>query len=184
MTVYVDDSELRTAAALAVKRDRDCPVITARSACRIEPRPNSTLAELTQSAGEILLGRIVTQHPGLLIGQPGTLLEVAVEQSLKGKPPDRVFLFYPRLRAILGAAVVCHQDAGFRLAPRTGDRVVFFSWEKPLNRSGTLFMPEPTEMIFADAAGDLRGPARRDQYPSELKTLDDLVVAIGHALGR
>jgi len=179
--VFPPGSEKYDAAVDAVRRGHDCPFFSIVIEDRVNPRPNRRLTELAASADRILEGTVVGEHPGLLIGEVGELLEVSVERTVKGDRLDRVLLFYPLLKTIVRRAAVCRQDPKFGSDPKSGDHVVFFQLGSPANERGNLFKPERTEMIFAGPTGELRSPAG-DLLPPGMKTLDELEAAVKRLL--
>ena len=70
------------------------------------------------------------------------------------------------------------QDPSYPLNPKAGESVIFFTLDEPLNRDGSLFAPEPSELIFFDPQGAIREPSHQHQVPAGIRTRGDLVGAI------
>lgn len=118
--------------------------------------PDSSLEELTASAEGIYRGTISTVSVGFLDGLAGSLLEVSVEETIKGRSgADRIWVYYPFALAKRGRTSICRTDFGYGLRPARGGRVLFFSLWPARDDSGRLFEPGPRHLLLEGGAGEV-----------------------------
>lgn len=118
--------------------------------------PDSSLEELTASAEAIYLGTISAVAVGFLDGLAGSLLEVSVEEPIKGKGgAGRIWVYYPFALAKRGRTSICRADFGYRLRPAQGERVLFFALWPARDDGGRLFEPGSRHLLLEDGAGEV-----------------------------
>lgn len=156
---------------------------------RVDPKPNKSLASISAYAIAVYRGTIEDITPGFLGGQPGSLLGVRVTRGLKTSPAlrgdSRVLVYYPYLRATVGAYRVCKTDSRFGYRPEVGDEVLVFAYQIPFDELQRVIVPEATEIAFQSKTGALH--LGRDLDESDLariKTLGDFEVEVERLIGR
>jgi len=118
--------------------------------------PDSSLEELTASAGGIYRGTMSAVSVGFLDGLAGSLLEVTVEETIKGKAgAERIWVYYPYALAKRGRTSICRIDYGYTLRPARGGHVLFFALWPARDDGGRLFEPGPRHLLLEAGAGDV-----------------------------
>lgn len=137
--------------------------------------PDRSLLDLTRSASRIASGTIVAATPGFLEGLAGTLLELRVDENLKGRfSAASIFVFYPYVYHRSGRVTVCRSDLRYNLRPGAGSRALFFSFCPSRNVEDTLFEHRPNHLMLEGADGSLETePAFRD--PTAPNAFGDVV---------
>ena len=148
---------------------------------RMNPKPNRRVADLRAHAHGIYLGQIDGIDSGFLLGIPGSLLAVRIDEVLKQSAAvnasnGHVLVFYPYARIPLKDGVACRTDIAFPFRPELGSRLVVFAYEDPIDQSSQLIVPGDTEVIFESADGTLAIPAllQRDPLSNRLRSLKAL----------
>ncbi len=137
--------------------------------------PDRTLLDLTRGASRIAAGAIVAATPGFLEGLAGTLLELRVDESLKGRfSAASIFVFYPYVYHRSGRVTVCRSDLRYNLRPGVGNRALFFSFYPSRDVEDTLFEHRPNHLMLEGVDGSLETePAFRD--PTAPNAFGDVV---------
>jgi hypothetical protein len=127
---------------------------------RMNPKPNRRLADLRAYAHGIYLGEVDGIDQGFLLGTPGSLLSVHIDEPIKrsatvNTSDGHVLVFYPYARIPLKDAVACRTEITFRFRPEVGTRLVVFAYDDPIDQGSKLIVPQYTELIFESADGSL-----------------------------
>jgi hypothetical protein len=157
----------------AQESDLDCPILLSTpDEGRIDPKPNRSFTDLAKQALAIYSGRIEGISQGFFDGLPSSLLQVKVTEAFRSSElvaREEVLIPYPFARFKAGASAYCGGSAGM-YQPATGDQVLVFIYDPPLNSARTLVYPRSPELFFQSAAGRL-------VVPEPLKTDRDIAVA-------
>ena len=144
--------------------------------------PDRTLLDLTRGASRIAAGTIVAATPGFLEGLAGTLLELRVDESLKGRfSAASIFVFYPYVYHGSGRVTVCRSDLRYNLRPGAGNRALFFSFYPSRDVGDTLFEHRPNHLVLEGADGLLetepafRDPAAPHAFGDAVEHVRDLI---------
>jgi hypothetical protein len=153
--------------------DMDCPIfLSTPDEDRIDPKPNRSFSDLAEQALAIYSGRIEGISQGFFDGLPSSLLQVKVTEAFRSSElvaRQEVLIPYHFARFKAGASTFCGgSEAMYR--PTTGDQVLVFIYDPPLNAARTLVYPRSLELFFQTAAGRLI-------VPKPLKTDRDIAVA-------
>ena len=153
--------------------DLDCPIFLSTSdEGRIDPKPNRSFSDLAEQALAVYSGRIESISQGFFDGLPSSLLQVKVTKAFRSSDlvaREQVLIPYPFARFKVGASTFCGGSAAM-YQPATGDQVLVFIYDPPLNAARTLVYPRSPEIFFQTTAGRLI-------IPEPLKTDKDLAVA-------
>ena len=117
---------------------------------RLNPKDNSTFSSLMNNAMAIYAGEITAVSPGFFGGLPSSLLTVRVGEVLRAsKLIDVMELLvpYPVARFRIGRSTFCG-GAPDSFIPTSGDQVVVFVYDPPLDRSRTLVSPLAQELLI------------------------------------
>jgi hypothetical protein len=147
----------------------------------MNPKPNRRVADLRAYAHGIYLGQIDGLEPGFLLGIPGSLLSVRIDEMIKrsatvNTSDGHVLVFYPYARIPLRDGVACRADIAFPFRAQVGSRLVVFAYDDPIDQGSQLIVPEHTEVIFESTDGSLAIPTllKRDPVTSRLRSLNEL----------
>jgi hypothetical protein len=153
--------------------DLDCPIFLSTSdEGRIDPKPNRSFSDLAEQALAIYSGRIESISQGFFDGLPSSLLQVKVTEAFRSSDlvaMEKVLIPYPFARFKVGSSTFCGGSAAM-YQPATGDQVLVFIYDPPLNAARTLVYPRSPEIFFQTTAGRL-------VVPEPLKTDKELAVA-------
>jgi hypothetical protein len=153
--------------------DLDCPIfLSTPDEGRIDPKPNRSLTDLAKHALAIYGGQIESISQGFFDGIPSSLLQVKVTEAFRSSEVvarEEILIPYPFARFRAGASTYCGGSSAL-YQPATGDRVLVFIYDPPLNAARTLIYPRSPELFFQNAAGRLI-------VPELLKTERDIAVA-------
>lgn len=151
----------------------DCPIFLSTSEeGRIDPKPNRSFSDLAEQALAIYRGRIEGVSQGFFDGIPSSLLRVRVMEAFRSSKlvaREEVLIPYPFARFKVGASTFCG-GSGALYQPATGDQVLVFIYDSPLNAARTLIYPRSPELFFQTSAG-------RFIVPAPLKADHDIAVA-------
>lgn len=154
--------------------DLDCPIfLSTPDESRIEPKPNRSFSDLAEQALAIYSGRIEDISQGFFSGLPSSLLQVKVTEAFRSSDlvaREEVLIPHPFARFKAGESTFCGGSAEM-YRPVTGDQVLVFIYDPPLNVARTLIHPRSPELFFQTAAGG------RLVIPEPLKTDTDIAVA-------
>jgi hypothetical protein len=157
----------------APESDLDCPIfLSTPDEGRIDPKPNRSFADLAKQALAIYSGRIEGISQGFFDGLPSSLLRVKVTEAFRSSDlvaREEVLIPYPFARFKVGASTYCGGSAEM-YQPATGDQVLVFIYDPPLDAARTLVYPRSPELFFQNSAGHL-------VVPGPLKTDRDIAVA-------
>ena len=155
---------------------------------RLNPRPNDSLRDLAANALAIYRGRVERVIPGFFYGEPGSLLEVKVEHTIKDsqlyRPRPYLYVYYPFLYASVGDRVLCRASRQFPLRPASGDEVLVFAYDPPHDVAGTVLAPTESEIFIQPQGEPLKVPhgVRRDPSLTALSSLTELQAAVASEL--
>jgi hypothetical protein len=157
----------------ARESDLDCPIfLSTPDEGRIDPKPNRSFADLTRQALAIYSGRIEGISQGFFDGLPSSLLKVKVTEAFRSSDRvarEEVLIPYPFARFKAGASTFCGGSAEM-YQPATGDQVLVFVYDPPLDAARALIYPRGPELFIQSTAGRL-------VVPAPLKTDRDIAVA-------
>lgn len=144
--------------------------------------PDRTFLDLTLGASRIAAGTIVAATPGFLDGLAGTLFELRIDETLKGRfSVDSVFVFYPYVYHRSERVTVCRSDLRYNLRPGAGNRALFFSFFPSRDFGDTLFEHRPNHLMLEGADGSLetepafRDPAAPHAFAAAVEHVRDLI---------
>jgi hypothetical protein len=153
--------------------DLDCPIVLSTpDEDRIDPKPNRSFSDLAEQAIAIYRGRIEGISRGFFDGLPSSLLQVKVTKAFRSSKlvaKEKVLIPYPFARFKVGTSTFCGGSAAL-YQPATGDQVLVFIYDPPLDAARTLVYPRSPELFFQTAAGRLI-------VPEALKTDGDIAAA-------
>jgi len=159
--------------------DLDCPIfLSTPDEGRIDPKPNRSFSDLAEQALAIYGGRIEGISPGFFDGLPSSLLRVKVTEAFRSSElvaREEVLIPYPFARFKVGASTFCGGSAAM-YQPATGDQVLVFIYDPPLNAARTLVYPRSPELFFQTTAGRLivPGPLKADRDIAVAGSLEGL----------
>jgi len=153
--------------------DLTCPIfLSTPDEGRIDPKPNRSFSDLAGQALAIYRGRIEGISQGFFDGLPSSLLRVKVTEAFRSSKEvakEEVLIPYPFARFKIGASIFCGGSAAL-YQPVTGDQVLVFIYDPPLDAARNLVYPRSPELFFQTAAGRLI-------VPEALKTDRNIAVA-------
>ena len=138
------------------------------------------LEELGRNALTILEGRVGAIEVGFYAQQPGAVLEVQVDEIVRGNPAftagQTIYLHYPQARFSVGDLEVCKEDGRFPPRPESGDRVLVFALRRPLDSDRELINPTPNGVFYEKVGGALVVPPGLQDSASlqDVETIEDL----------
>jgi hypothetical protein len=90
-----------------------------------------SLAGMLSKAESVQAGRVVAVKPGFYnFRLPGSLVEISIEEVLRGKPKREAYFFLPSAAFELNGRSYCFTSEDQPL-PRIGETVVIFADEHP-----------------------------------------------------
>lgn len=147
--------------------------------------PSSSLADLATHSETILRGTIASIEPGFSSGVPSSLLEIEVEEVLKGTvKSSRIHVDYLVARFRIGPYSFCNANKGYE--PRPGDRVLLFDYTGPSDQQGTFYGPRLDQIFFEEGSGTLALPPRLRSDPDleSVRSLDQVIPKLRSKLGK
>lgn len=156
-----------------------CPIVLATSdQDRIDPKPNDSFSHLSENALAIYSGQIEEISQGFFDGLPSSLLRVRVTEAFRSSPlidSQEVLIPYPYARFKIGASSFCGGSSSM-FQPTSGDRVLVFIYDPPLNAAQNLVFPRSPEIFFQSAERPLVSPEslKTDQHLALADSLSDL----------
>ncbi|HET9227783.1 MAG TPA: hypothetical protein VFR31_14005 [Thermoanaerobaculia bacterium] len=140
--------------------------------------PSSTLSDLATHSQSIVLGTITSVSQGFSSGTPASLLEVEIQEVVKGRMPGhQIHIDYLVARFRIGPYHFCNAQKGYEPSP--GDRILVFDYVGPADRTGTYYAPRAEQLIFQSPRGPLF-------FSPQLKSDPDLkdVTSLDQVLGK
>jgi hypothetical protein len=141
--------------------------------------PSSSFRDLLDHSKSIFRGRIQDVERGFSGGAPSSLLEIEVQEVLRGNvPTDRVYLGYLIARFRIGPYYFCNLNKGYEPSP--GDQVLLFDYTGPVDQDGTLYSPRFEQIFFQTRNGALIVPAqlKSDAGLESFQSLDEIVASL------
>jgi hypothetical protein len=141
--------------------------------------PRTSPEAAAKNAQLVILGTVSEKSYGLLVTEPGQLLRVVPEDTLKGKPRDvdAYFVFFPVGTFMLDGFKVCKTDSRYPDVPAVGDQVILFM--PPQTESQTepyLEIDDGNGIITIHAGGTVSFPERyRDKTSVSAVDKDTLI---------
>jgi len=122
---------------------------------------DTSLAEASANAKAIVTGEVVSTERGFYEALPGTLIGV---RRGNGRPPRLAFLFIPAASFVTPRGALCSRSLANAAVPRTGDRLVAFSFDQPTDRQGLIHPMNPDRALIIERDG------KRIYTPAQLQT--------------
>jgi hypothetical protein len=144
--------------------------------------------ELVLQSKAIYGGTVARAQGGFLFDQPGTLLQVSVEQVLKAgedfSVEDYVYVFYPQGDFRVGRYQFCIRNSEYPEVPPRGTRILLLPSVAPEDAGRKLIYPYLGEVFVETPEGGLGVPQiwKAEIEGRGLKTWEDLRTAVADVL--
>ncbi len=177
-----------TAPSVSDPQAIDCPLVLGPQITeKVDPKPNDSLRALVTHARAIVAGEVVGIEQGFLDGLPASLVQVRPKELLRLSRhhlPEALYIGYQHARFKIGDATFC-TGANAAFVPAVGDQVLLFVYRDPIDRGGTIFYPDPEEVIFASADGKAVLPhsLQTDPEVGRDATFSELIATTAKAIG-
>jgi len=122
----------------------------------------STLRRAAKTSHLTIVGRVVDREYGFHFDEAGQLLEIEVEEVIRGEAPlDRYYYFHPVSEFEAGPHRICKSDFRYPQPPGLGDRVVLMVPRAVHDRREPfLDLETPEGVVVLAADGEVRLPDR------------------------
>lgn len=144
------------------------------------------LKELATSSRGIYRGTVVASGVGFVDGDPATLLEVQVDETVKPSPEistdGMLYVAYPVAEFSVGVVRICKSDERLAAVPKVGDSILVLPLSGPLNEEHNLIYPFQQEVMVQRRDGALHIPGKWGKglaKASNLREVESVVRALG-----
>lgn len=141
--------------------------------------PSSSVADLLIHSQGIFRGSIKSIERGFSSGVPASLLEIRIEEVIKGDVPgEQVYLEYLVAHFRIGPYTFCNANRAYE--PGLGDQVLLFDYMGPADRDGVLYSPRFEQIFFQTRSGTLVIPPKlkSDGILDSVQSLDEVAAKL------
>jgi len=135
---------------------------------------DSTSETIFERSSAVYLGRVVDIEQGFLLGRPGTMLELEVEEVLKGTEPTAasIFVYYQSARIRLRDAYLCSRSRRREFDPHLGGTLIYARRRerRPDFQELPLFVAKDPELYFEAADGTFSAPYGLDDLATSVSS--------------
>lgn len=153
------------------------------------PRIES-FSELVVESRAIYQGTVTRVQGGFLFAQPGTLLQVSVQQVIKDSKEfeikNHLYVFYPQGNFRVGKYEFCIRNSEYPEVPARGSRILVLPSIPPDDAGRKLIYPYLGEVIVETPDGGLGVPAiwRNEVHSRGLSTWNELMSTVESLLAQ
>lgn len=151
----------------------------------IGSRGANDLRSLVKNSFAIFQGTVVARGIGIADGNPATLLEVRVDETIKGSSEfskeKTLYIAYPVAEFSVNGIRICKSDEFLAaVPPQVGDSVLVFPLSSPLNEDLNLIYPYSQEVIIQKREGALWLPAKwaKDPQLEDASNLREVITTV------
>lgn len=142
------------------RREKDCIEVEEHWVERVNPTDRSSLRKAARTADLVLEAVVLSKDYGFTVaGLPGQLLEVRVEEVLRGPAElDSYFIFMPVGTFRAGPYTFCKSDSRFPAPPSPGDRVLLLIPSVPNPAEPFLDLRDEHSLVVIKGSGEVDLP--------------------------
>jgi hypothetical protein len=139
--------------------------------------PRTTLGRFLDASVEVYSGTITDLAQGFLDGFPGTVLEIAVDNSFKDRSkntPHRIYVHFQYAEIPIGDEVLCARSSRYPDLPTVDQKILVFQRSRT-NRP--ILHAFDVEIVYAGADGKIASPPEFDIPERDITEIEESLLA-------
>jgi len=144
----------------------------------------ASLHDAVANARAIVAGTIKSITPGFFYGFPGSLIELDHLDRIKldasySAVRETIYIRLPYAHFESGGAEYCRESGPGFYVPRAGDRLLVFTYDRPLDPDGTLIYSTSSDVIVQSTVeSEIRVPKSLSFFDSPNATISSIATSI------